>query len=414
MFFSADTHRLITAKRRSGGGPLRLARLEVVRDLAEIEGEWRRFETTAEGHIFQRLAFVRAWLASIGAGRAVEPLILVGRDNHEGLICILPFAVGRRRGLRVVEWIGGEHADYHGGLYAPAFLATLVEKNTARRFTAVIAKVLAADADLVHFRRQPATIGGLPNPFARYRALAHADRSHQTGLGADWEAYYRGKRDANSRRHDQSGIENLEAIGPVRFIDAVTPPEIERVMASLFADKERDLDRRGAPTFFADAAVRRLYLELARLPYPRGYAHVCALEVGGKIVASTLGLVCGNRYYDVMHAVCQASPAARFSPGRHLMHHVMQWCIARRIGVFGFAVGNEDVNAQWCEESLDLCASVAALSMRAIPAATALRATLLARRLVKGNTRLRALAERLRRPAAGADARPVSGEAPAL
>jgi CelD/BcsL family acetyltransferase involved in cellulose biosynthesis len=413
MFFSADTHRLITARRRATVGPTRLAKLDVVRDLATIEGEWRRFETTAEGHVFQRLAFVRAWLGSVGAERGVEPLVIVGRDDHEALVCILPFAVHSRRRLRVVEWIGGEHADYHGGLYAPAFLATLVDADAARRFTAVIARVLAADADLVRFRRQPATIGGLPNPFAGYRALAHADRSHQTRLGTDWEAYYRGKRNASSRRNDRSKLKNIEALGPVRFIDAVTPAEIERVMSALFAHKERGLDRRGAAGFFADVAVRRLYLEMARLPYPRGYAHVCALEVGGKIVASNWGLVSGNRYYYVMHAFCDASPAARFSPGRHLMYHLMQWCIARRIDVFDFTIGDEAFKAQWCEDSFDLSDSVTALSVRAIPAAMALRVGLFAKRLIKGNPRLRVLAERLRRTLATNGAAPVSGEAAA-
>ena len=45
----------------------RIAEISVVTDPRAIEDEWRRFETSAIGHVFQTFDFVRPWLQKIGA-----------------------------------------------------------------------------------------------------------------------------------------------------------------------------------------------------------------------------------------------------------------------------------------------------------------------------------------------------------
>jgi CelD/BcsL family acetyltransferase involved in cellulose biosynthesis len=374
-----------------------IAHLEPVRAIGPIEAQWREFERSAVGHIFQSVDFVRTWLETVGAERGVQPLFVVGRSRCGRVLCILPFGVRRAFGARQIEWLGAEHADYHCGLFDRDFLAGLAERpERTSTFVAGVVDIIGGEADVVHFHRQPAVLDGMPNPFARYRPLRHAASSHETHLGPCWNSYYRGKRNSGSRRHDRAKLRNLETLGPIRFIDATSAEDIERVMAVLFEQKTQMLSEHGVAGFFASSAVKEFYTALARQAFPRGPSHIAALECGGKIVATNWGLVRGNRYYYVMHSFADGT-VSRFSPGRHLMLHLMEWCTQRGIDVFDFTIGDESFKGQWCEKSTPLYDSVATLGLAGLPRALALRSGKPIKRMVKASPAMHAAAQRVRR-----------------
>ncbi len=375
----------------------------IVRALPSIELEWRLFEKTAAGHVFQTYAFVSTWLATVGAERGAEPVIVVGRDAARRLLFILPFALSRRFGRRQLTWLGAEHADYHSGLYDRGFLARMGRSAFATR----IAALLKDEADLCNFARQPATIDGLPNPFATFSPLRHCDSSHETQLAATWDEYYRAKRNSSSRRHDRGKLKKLEELGDVRVNTNLSPAEIERAMAVLFAEKERSLAEIGAGGFFDSEGVKEFYAQLARRQYPQGPCHVATLEVGGEIVAVNWGLVRGSRYYYVMHAFAAHAPAAKYSPGRQLMYGLMQWGIEHGIETFDFTIGDEGFKDQWCETTHALTDSVASLNATGAPVAFALRSAKAAKRFVKTRPALRNVAEEIRRRLPLGRARPA-------
>ena len=70
-----------------------VARFEIVAGPAAIEAEWRAFEATAIGHVFQAFDFVTTWLATVGAARRVRPAIVVGRGRDGTILCLLPFGI---------------------------------------------------------------------------------------------------------------------------------------------------------------------------------------------------------------------------------------------------------------------------------------------------------------------------------
>jgi CelD/BcsL family acetyltransferase involved in cellulose biosynthesis len=79
------------------------------------------------------------------------------------------------------------------------------------------------------------------------------------------------------------------------------------------------------------------------------------------------------------------------------MYQLMQWCIARGIDVFDFTIGDEDFKEQWCEATLPLLDSVAALNPGGAPLALALRSGKAAKRVIKTSPTLRGVAEEVRR-----------------
>ncbi len=374
-----------------------IADLDLVRVIQPIEVAWRQFEPDAVGHVFQTVEFVRGWLDTVGAERGIRPLFVVGRSRCGRMLCILPFGVRRTFGVRRIEWLGAEHADYHCGLFDRDLLASLAATpERASKFVANVVDIIGGEGDVLHFHRQPAIIDGMPNPFARYRSLRHAASSHETHLGPCWNSYYRARRNSSSRRRDRAKLRNLEAIGPVRFIDAMGGEDIDRVMATLFEQKTQTLSERGAAGFFASSAVKEFYTALAHRTFPDGPSHVAALECNGEIVATNWGLVRANRYYYVMHSFAGGA-AARFSPGRQLMLHLMKWCTGHGVEVFDFTIGDETFKDQWCEKSAPLYDSVAPLSLSGVPGALALRSGKPIKRMVKASPVMHAAAQRVRR-----------------
>ncbi len=372
-----------------------LAEISVVSDLRAIEDEWRRFEATAVGHVFQTVDFVRPWLHHIGAG-LVSPRIVVGRAASGGILFLLPFGIRRCLGASLLEWLGGPYADYHSGLYAPQFLAALaVDPDRQSAFVEAAIAPLKGEADVAHFRHQPETLGGYPNPFAAWHSSDRRTRAHWTRLTGDWETYYRSKRNSSSRRHDRLKWRKMESLGPVAIIDAGKPAEARRILAALFVQKDKNLTAGGVPPFFASKAVRAFYEALSLKPYPAGPSHVSAIECDGDIVAANWGLVRGNRYYYVMTSY-EGGPVSRHSPGRALMRHLMRWSIDHGLEEFDFTVGDEDFKSHWCEEAEYLRSSLKVLRVRGLGMGSAVRGIGWVRQLVTANPGLTRLANQIR------------------
>ena len=376
--------------------PMRVAAFEIAGDIAALEAEWRAFERTAVGHVFQTCDFVAAWLATVGTARKVAPAIVLGRGRDGALLCVLPFGISGCMGARLLAWLGGEHADYHCGLYAPGFLDGLVAAGAGGAFVRSVVDLFRGKADAAHFQRQPDAIGGALNPFAAWRSSPYSAMSHLTHLGRSFDAYYRAKRNSSSRRHDRLKWQKLEAAAPpVEIVDAATAEEAEPILEAMFAQKKASLAARGVPDMFAAAGVPEFYRAIARRPWPAGMAHVAAIRAGGEVIAANWGLVRGNRYYYVMTSYC-AGPLAAYSPGRALLYHLMAWAIERGIDEFDFTIGDEDFKAHWCEERMAMHDSVAVLSVRGLWAAAVFRVLKPAKRVVKARPSLNRIVGRLR------------------
>jgi CelD/BcsL family acetyltransferase involved in cellulose biosynthesis len=236
--------------------------VSVTADIAALADDWRAFEETAAGHIFQSYVWVSTWQRHVGAARGIEPKIVVVRGGSQ-IQCLLPFGLRKSYGTRVLEWLGGEHADYQGGLFSPAFLSSQDHdafREIWRRCLNAIGPI--GRIDLI---KQPRSFGNHPNPFL---ALTHADSvglGHLTDLGADFDAYYAAKRGSRSRKTDRRKLKSLAAAGPLTFWQPQSLDEIRATMDLILEQKNRALARRGAKSPFVDPQVQAFLLEIGAL-----------------------------------------------------------------------------------------------------------------------------------------------------
>ncbi len=315
--------------------------IRVETDPARLEALWRHFETLAVGHVFQTYGWMKPWIDNVAAARGIEPRIVVGYlpDGRVGFL----FPFGRRRsgGVRVLEWLGGEHADYHAGLFDPVVIDALSHRPGA--FRTVFDRVMAAlnNVDLAQFSRQPRMLGSWTNPFLALPTFPNASSAHQTRLGTDWESYYATKRGGGWRRTDRNKLKKLGEIGEVRFVIADDDATRATMLDALFPQKREGLARMGVPDMFAPPGVEAFYRALAANAWPEGPSQVSALYCGDRIAAVSFGVIFRDTYYYVLHSYDLSEDIAGHSPGRALMYELMQWAIANRITVFDFTIGDE-------------------------------------------------------------------------
>jgi CelD/BcsL family acetyltransferase involved in cellulose biosynthesis len=358
--------------------------IAVTSDFASIEPAWRNLEANAVGHVFQTYDFMSAWTANIGRSRGIEPRIVTCHGADRSVLCLLPFGVHSAKGIRIIEWLGGEHADYHGGLYAKPFLEALADDPAKTK--GFLDKVFATlgEYDLIHLTRQPETLEGIANPFLHLPSHRNANRAHSTVLAGDWENYYASKASKSWRKTDRKKARRLAELGKVKVELAADAEAAWRLLDVLAEQKRETLAMRGVPDSFAPDGVKDFYRELSARALKSGIVEVSALTCGGEVASVNFGLVYNDRYYYVLTGY-DLGRFADFSPGRQHMYWLLEDSFARGLKVFDFTIGDEPYKEQWCEVTLELWNSVKAKGLKGALLARYFRTVETVKREIKTN-----------------------------
>lgn len=369
--------------------------LEVRTGLAEIAAEWHEFEERAEGTVFQRYARLAHWQEHVGTLQGTRPLIVLGRDGG-ALVFILPLAFERQGGIGRLTFLGSNLSDYNAPLLSPALALT------ADRFRALWPGILqalraaGAHFDMVEFRKLPAMVGSLPNPLLALPAVANPNSSYATALGPDWEAYHASKRSAATRKRERRHLKRLSEEGDLRFRDITEPREIQRTLDVLFEQKTASFQRMGVPDIFERPGHRGFIRSFAADPSLGRLVHVARLDLGGAILAASIGLIDRGRYHLVLSSY-DGGPLSKLGPGRALLHYLLEWAIGSGLTVFDFTIGDEPYKRDWCESEQRLYDHVSGVTLLGRGVALWAEAVTRGKRAIKQTPWLWHAAQRLRR-----------------
>jgi CelD/BcsL family acetyltransferase involved in cellulose biosynthesis len=164
----------------------------------------------------------------------------------------------------------------------------------------------------------------------------------------------------------------------------------------------------GAENVFARPGFREFFADLATSAERRPITHVSHLAVGPIMAAANLGLMFHGRYYHIL-ASYDAGEVSRFGPGSVHLHELMRYAIERRCTAFDFTIGDEHYKREWADVTLllhDHRSAASAIGWLVTLRAEAIRA---AKRIIKQDPRLWAIASRARAFLAN----PGRGRAPA-
>ncbi len=346
----------VAARLATADGP----RLEIVTSeerLAAIAPAWNALWREADGLVFQSHGWISAWWRTT-SGRERRNLLIGLVWNGEVLETIMPFAVNRRRGVRILEWAAKDHSDYGDLLALPGWkrdAAAALWREIARQgsFDMAYLNRLLPDAAARELLATPgAAIGLRPN----HRSEINYRVAGPWSSGSQWFEQQSKKTRQNYRR----GRKFMEETGELRFRLMEPDEPLQPVLARVAALKRKWLERHGHASDLFDEgshALPALVEEMARL----GILHVFVLECACDVVAVSINLVQRDR---MMAFVTTYDPEfERGSPGMVLMMDYIQWSIDHGLRMVDFLCGGEDFKRRFATRSETLGSFVGARTL---------------------------------------------------
>ena len=326
----------------------RIARVEIIEDMAEAEPHWRALE---EGDSlrtpYQRYDFLRLWQRHVGSATGITPFIVVGFSAEGTPLFLWP--LGRRRlgGLRVAEFLGGKHANFNMAIWR----RDVAERIGADDLRAVLER-LVGRADLLRLTSQPLTWAGATNPFGLLPHLRSANYGYSGALTSDYDALLRARTNSATRKKMRKKERALASFGAVRFEQAADDSDVRRVLDVFFKQKSARMRLLGIPDAFAAPGVRR-FIEAAANEHVddgRPLLELYALSVGDIIVATFGGTAGGGRFCGMFNSIIQDRFAAE-SPGEQLLTHVVRHCCERGLDTFDLGIGESSYKLLFCSDA---------------------------------------------------------------
>ncbi len=344
--------------------PLRWASLAIETDIAAIEAEWRAFEARALVTPYQAYGWVRAFVETVGAAHGMEFRYALLRDGEGALCALLPLVITRRSGIRFAEFIGGKHANYHMGLYAPEFAAGLDAGSAAAMLTEIGRTVGGLDALI--FVNQPAQWQGTANPAALLAAGPSPSRAYKLALiSGDGEATLKRSMSSHARKKLKNKRSRFADFGSSALVRARTRDEIARAVDAFLNQKAERFRRMGVPDPFAEPAMRAFLAAAASDGSREAPAvELYTLDLGGVCVATYVGAVQGRHFSGMATSFDMASETVRTSPGELLLADLIRLKCDEGFAVFDLGVGEARYKTSFCDDHDDLVDSFLPLTLK--------------------------------------------------
>jgi CelD/BcsL family acetyltransferase involved in cellulose biosynthesis len=374
-------------------GEARIARVEVLEDMARAEPAWRRLENgSALATAYQRFDLLAAWQQHVGARSGITPFIVIGSDRSEQPLFLWPFGLTRKGPLRIARFLGSKHSNFNLGLWRRDVLPLIGEDDIRS-----IWRELRTDIDLLVLCNQPLTWHGASNPFLLLPHQASVDMSARLslrGLPTPIDRILSNSMRSRLRNKERK----LAKQRGYRYIQAATAEDIDRLLDSFFTFKAGHMAAQGLGNVFAERGVAK-FLRAAchrKLGNGRPLIEIHALEVSAEVVA-LFGITIDGYRCSSMFNTYTLSNNARYSPGLILLEHLVNECGRRGVQTFDIGVGRAQYKSFFCPEPEPLFDSFVPLTLRGRVAAAGFSAAFAAKRTIKQSRTLWAGVQMMRR-----------------
>lgn len=326
---------------------VRLARVEIITDLARAEAPWRALEASGTLTPYQRFDWISAWQRHAGATWGVEPLIVLGLGEAGEPLFVLPLGKWRLGPFTVARFLGGKHSNFNFGPWRR-------DGAPAGTLDALLARLKAAapDVDALALLNQPERWEGLANPFATLGGQPSPSFGYRFTLGGrSYVEIIASQIGRGSRRTLRKKENRLKQLPGYRYARAGAPAEVDRYFQAFFAQKAGRLAERGIDNSLGSPEARSFLREACHhgLANGRPTIELHGLETDGEVLA-VFGCINDGRRFCSMFNSYTLGEHARQSPGLILMLHVINDCAARGAAIFDLGVGEANYKTHFCNE----------------------------------------------------------------
>ena len=383
-----DTHSQTT------DGASRIARVDVVRDMAEAEGRWRAFE--GPDFLFtpyQRFELLNAWQQTIGRHDGAVPFVVIACDADNRPLLLLPLVINRENGARVARFMGGKHPTFNMALWRRDFAETVTEAELDGLIAAI--RRQPNGPDVLAFTQQPLRWRAIANPLATFSGQPSTNPCPLLIMAPDCKPEERVS--ASTRRRLRNKERKLQSLPGYRYFVATTDADINRLLDAFFIIKPQRMALSKLPDIFSDEATKRFIRDacLATLPNGARAIELHAIECESEMISIFATVADGERF-STMFNTYTISDNARYSPGLILLRYMIDHFGERGYSSADFGVGSDEYKLTFCKHDEPMVDAFIPLTARGKFAALGMSSLTHAKRLVKQNPALMQMAQMLR------------------
>jgi CelD/BcsL family acetyltransferase involved in cellulose biosynthesis len=396
---SASWSRVETPAR---GSARRRFQIEILTSMAAAAPTWLELErSSALSSPYQRHTWTSSWQETVGHAEGATPFIVVGRDQEGRAAFLWPLCRVRRGPLAVARYFGGKHSNANFPLWCPEIAATL----TAAELDAILADIARIDrsVDILVLLNQPKSWSLVANPLARLPHEESPSKVCYGSLGVDFEALYRDRISASTRKKMRQKERALARHGAIRYWRVRSAEDASRVLDAFFAQKAERMRQIGITNPFAEPGVRAFIEAAATCSDPHTGEppiELYAASVGDQIAATFAGVVSDRRFCGMFNSMIM-NELANESPGELLLANVVRMACERGFLTFDLGIGEAGYKRAFCNETATLFDTVIPLTMRGKLAAPLWRGQLNVKRRIKHSPYAWQMVEAVRRHLVG-------------
>jgi CelD/BcsL family acetyltransferase involved in cellulose biosynthesis len=307
---------------------------------------WREITLQGVATPYQSYSFCDAWLETIGRAKGYRPLIVVVRNEAGCASALLPLFVAHRGGLRIAEFIGGKHANFHMGVFRAG------PKPEAAALREILKRAgRQAKIDAFFLTNQPQEWRGVTNPLAELFDQPSPSNAHSTRFSEGFAPWLKARYSNSAQKKLAKKARRLETLGRVSFGRAQNAEEAAEILSAFLAHKRK---RAASEAFVNDfdgeeiaQFIRRASVE--GLAEGQPLVELYALRLDGRVIAVFGGLPRADRFSGMIISFDRDPAIARSSPGELLLHHVVRDLNARGFKAFDLGVGEARYKDACCE-----------------------------------------------------------------
>jgi CelD/BcsL family acetyltransferase involved in cellulose biosynthesis len=338
-------------------------------EFARLEGDWNELWHRAQGAAFQSHSWIGAWLHGDPDAKKWQLHVAVARRDGQ-VAAILPLAIRRYHGVRVLEFAAQRFSDYCDGIGPPDLLQELWSKVIKRGgFDVIRLRNVAPEA-----ATSPAFAS------APLSLLTEAEDEISLRLRSVWpngDAWLR-TLNKKKRSNNARGRRMLAELGDVTIehFHQAMPVDVIRQLAELKRQWLRDAKAESALLDGGPGLLIALAESLAKVD--RLYAFV--IRCGGEVVAGAINATHGKRVWAYFSAY--DPKFQRVSPGILLMTEYTRRALDDGFEEVDYLRGNETYKFEFAtmHARLSRFTGAATLLGRLALAAVRLQTALQARR----------------------------------
>lgn len=335
---------------------------------------------------FHSRIWMESWLKTLGSCKRKSIQFATGKMGGRVIVAI-PLTVIPGQFVTCVEFAGQHVSDYNTPLVhhdlAPYLSQTMISAMMQQ-----IAK-LFPDADCVDFRKL--LLSSPPVSKDGVRWSEDAELTHICVLTGNWEhdlSQFIGK---STRKSLRKKFRKLETFGAVEFEEITVQDRRHYAGEKLIEWKARQLKDLGAASVYENTAFCD-FLRATIHDDRSGMVRMFSMNIDAEPIAVVYALCLEGHWFLYQMSYTSEEPG-KYSPGYHLLLHVMEMACRQKVETFDFGWGNETYKHRFATESKPLYNAFCPLTKKGRLALRLCNSKIGIKNFVKSSQHLQAIAK---------------------